>query len=97
MQGCIDESVEAFEIVYPEWNSHVVIPRELDGSTGKVVLEIAHRQPKAEVYWHIDDRYIGTTTQQHQLAVDIEPGVHILVVVDAVGNRKQVKFEVLGK
>lgn len=97
MPGCIDESVEAFEIVYPEWNSHVVIPRELDGRAGKVVLEIAHRQPDVEVFWHMDDRFIGTTTQPHQLAVDIEPGVHVLIVVDVAGNKKQVKFEVLGK
>lgn len=97
MEGCNDESVEQFEIVYPEWNSHVVIPVELDGTRGKLVLEVAHRQADALVYWHLNEEFIGSTYQPHQLAVDIEPGDYIMTVVDMEGNRKQVKFEVLGR
>lgn len=97
MDGCIDESIEAFEIVYPEWDSHVVIPVELDGSPGKLVLEVAHRQRNMKVYWHLDNEFIGETAQVHQLAMTIPPGNHVLTAVDADGNRKQVKFEVLGK
>lgn len=97
MEGCVDESVEAFEIVYPEWDSHLVIPIELDGTSGKVVLEVAHRQRNTKVFWHLDDVFIGETEQVHQLAMDMAPGKHILTVVDAAGNKKQVKFEVLGR
>ena len=97
MQGCRDESVEAFEIVYPEWDSHVVIPVELDGSAGKVVLEVAHRQRRSVVYWHLNGEYIGETERVHQLAVNISAGMHILTVVDDNGNEKQVKFEVLSR
>jgi penicillin-binding protein 1C len=96
-EGCADESVEAFEIVYPEWDSHVLIPVELDGSLGKMVMEVAHREDNARVYWHLDEAFIGSTDQLHQLAVNIDPGMHILTVVDMSGNRKQVKFEVLGR
>jgi penicillin-binding protein 1C len=95
MAGCLDGSVNELEIVYPEWDSHLVIPRELDGSRGKVVLEVAHRQPGTSVFWHIDETYVGTTQYTHQLAVDMEPGKHRLTVVDAHGNREEVRFEVL--
>ncbi len=97
MEGCVDETVEAFEIVYPEWDSHLVIPIELDGTMGKVVFEVAHRQRNTKVYWHLDDEFIGETDHVHQLALDIVTGDHILTVVDARGNKKQVKFEVLGR
>lgn len=95
--GCIDETLDAFEIVYPEWDSHVVIPVELDGIQGKLVLDVAHRQADATVYWHLDEEFIGSTTMTHQLAVKIDPGIHVLTVVDMMGNRKQVKFEVLDR
>lgn len=95
MEGCVDGSVEELEIVYPEWDSHLVIPRELDGSRGKVVLEAAHRHPATRVFWHVDEAYVGTTQYTHQLAVDMEPGTHRLTVVDADGNRDEVRFEVL--
>jgi len=97
MTGCRDETVEAFEIVYPEYNSHLVIPIELDGSKGKVVLEIAHRIRESRVYWHVDEKFVGTTWGTHQLAIDMEPGEHILTAVDDDGNRKQVRFQVLGR
>jgi penicillin-binding protein 1C len=95
MAGCSDGSVEELEIVYPEWDSHLVIPRELDGSRGRVVLEVAHRQPETTVFWHLDEAYVGTTQHTHQLAVDMEPGKHRLTVVDIYGNREEVRFEVL--
>jgi len=95
MEGCVDGSVEELEIVYPEWDSHLVIPRELDGSRGKVVLEVAHRHPATRVFWHVDEAYAGTTQHTHQLALYMEPGTHRLTVVDADGNRDEVRFEVL--
>lgn len=95
MEGCLDESVQALEIVYPEWDSHLVIPRELDGSKGKVILEVAHRQSYARIFWHIDENFVGTTEGTHQLAVDILPGKHRMTVVDEEGNQATVDFEVL--
>ena len=96
MEGCRDETIKAFEIVYPEWDSHVVIPVELDGTRGKLIMEVAHRDPTRRVFWHLDEQYLGETRDQHQLAVDIVPGIHLLSVVDQEGNREQVRFEVLG-
>ncbi len=95
MEGCLDESVKSMEIVYPEWDSHLVIPRELDGSKGKVIFEVAHRQSSARVFWHIDKIFIGTTEGTHQLAADILPGRHKMTVVDEQGNQESVVFEVL--
>lgn len=95
MAGCVDASVNELQIVYPEWDSHLVIPRELDGSKGKVVLEVAHREPATRVFWHLDESYVGTTQHTHQLAVDIMAGNHRLTVVDAHGNSAGVRFEVL--
>ncbi len=95
MEGCKDQSVRELEIVYPEWDSHLVIPRELDGTMGKVVLEVAHRQPDTRVFWHLDETYIGTTQHQHQLALEIEAGNHRITVVDEHGNTTEVRFQVL--
>jgi len=95
--GCKSENIEELELVYPVWGSTVLIPLELDGSMGNMVMEVAHRNPSAKVYWHIDNRYLGTTISVHQLALNIEPGEHFLTVVDNQGFQKTVKFTVLGK
>jgi penicillin-binding protein 1C len=95
MEGCRDEAVRELEIVYPEWDSHLVIPLELDGQKGRVVLEVAHRNPDTRVFWHLDESFIGSTSGRHQLEANMAPGKHTLTVVDEQGNSESVEFEVL--
>lgn len=95
LEGCEEDRTDGIQIVYPERNSNIVIPRELDGTMGKVVLEIAHRQPGKKVFWHLDGSFIATTSGNHKLAWDMPAGTHELTVVDEDGIRKSIRFEVL--
>ncbi len=97
MDGCAGAENGEMEIVYPIVNSMVVIPVELDGSEGKMVMEVAHRSSEVEIYWHVDNHFIGSTRQYHRLAVVLEPGHHLLTVVDNRGYSKSVEFQVLDK
>lgn len=96
MSGCSDDDKLTFmELIYPSEQARIFIPRGLDGITGKTIFEIAHRNPNATIYWHIDDEYLGTTQTQHQMAITPKPGKHILSVVDNEGRTLLRKFEVL--
>ena len=81
--------------VYPPQDARLYVPTELDGSRGKVVVEVAHRQQVSTLYWHLDDRYLGETVEIHQLGLSPAPGPHVLTVVDAAGHRLTRRFEVL--
>ncbi|HDT12402.1 MAG TPA: penicillin-binding protein 1C, partial [Candidatus Marinimicrobia bacterium] len=95
--GCRSDVIEEMEVVYPEWGSSVLIPTALDGSAGKMIMEVAHRDQHARIFWHIDNQFVGLTTGVHQMGVNIEPGEHNLIVVDNRGYEKSVRFTVLGK
>lgn len=82
-------------LLYPDANGRVLIPQELDGSRGRTVFEAVHRQRDATIYWHLDDRYLGETHTFHQQSLDIDPGQHILTLVDNEGQRISRRFEVL--
>ena len=73
----------------------MLIPRELDGSRGRTVFEAVHRRREATIYWHLDDRYLGETHTFHQQSLDIDPGEHILTLVDDEGERVARRFQVL--
>ncbi|MFK7971005.1 MAG: penicillin-binding protein 1C [Bacteroidia bacterium] len=95
--GCNPQQQDALVIIYPKPKSRVYVPLEIDGETGRVVLEANHRDREAILYWHIDDVYIGKTQGSHLLAVKPAPGKHTLSVVDEQGTRAVRKFVVLGK
>jgi len=85
----------ALALLYPEVNARVLIPRELDGARGRTVFEAVHRRREARIYWHLDGRYLGETHTFHSQALDIDPGEHILTLVDDTGERVARRFAVL--
>lgn len=85
------------DFLYPNAGTRLYIPMDLAERKGRTVFEAVHRDHKATLFWHLDDRYLGTTTIFHQQALDITPGPHVVTVVDQDGNRLSRRFEVLGK
>jgi penicillin-binding protein 1C len=82
-------------VLYPDANGRVLIPDELDGRRGRAVFEAVHRCRDATVYWHLDGQYLGETHTFHQQSLDMDPGEHILTLVDDKGERVARRFEVL--
>jgi len=96
--GCEDVGGNtAMDMIYPKNNAVVYIPVELNGTRGKVVLNAAHRNQNAKIYWHIDNEYVGSTQSFHQLAVSPSSGKHTLTLVDETGERLVQVFTVLEK
>ena len=80
------------EFIYPEDGSKILIPRKLDGKMGEIVFNLAHSNPETEVFWHLDQKYIGSTKHIHQLSVRPKAGTHYMTVVDKNGNQLSVRF-----
>ncbi|CAN5835632.1 penicillin-binding protein 1C [soil metagenome] len=87
----------AMEFVYPREETMLYIPIELDGRPGKVIFEIAHRKPGTIVYWHLDDQYMGMTTDIHQFAMNPDPGKHVVTAVDEFGESIEMKCEIVNE
>lgn len=82
-------------LIFPEEGAHVVIPTEIDGSAGSMVMQAATRNDNTLVYWDIDGTYLGCTERLHEFAARPKPGKHTLTVTDSHGSRIQRHFEVL--
>jgi len=89
------DKVGPMELIYPKDGAKVYIPKEADGQRGRMVCNAAHRQLNTKIFWHLDDKFLGTTTSFHQIAINPEPGNHLLTLVDAHGNNLKIRFTVL--
>jgi penicillin-binding protein 1C len=81
----------------PEPDSQVYIPRELDGSEGKIVFSAAHREETEVIYWHLDGDYLGETNSFHEMEARPVAGIHVLTLVDSRGNTLTRRFTVLSQ
>jgi penicillin-binding protein 1C len=86
------ESEGMLEILYPQDNARLWIPRDLDGQIQKVTFRVAHREKESLIYWYLDDRYLGSTQNRHNKACLLSKGVHTLAIVDGDGNLARIRF-----
>lgn len=92
---CIGEDqTKLMEFVYPYPGAVVSIPKQLDGSQGRLVFELAHRNPQTKIFWHLDETYIGESQNFHKKELSPAKGEHKLTVVDEAGNSASIRFTV---
>ncbi len=92
--GCGQSGGSPMQFIYPEPNAIISLPKQLDGSKGTVVFNLAHSN-NATVFWHLDGDYVGETNYFHQLAVSPAKGKHTMTVVDKEGNSLSISFTVV--
>ena len=96
--GCeFAETGKVMEIIYPQQDAKIYVPLEVSGEKGKTVFTAAHRRSGAKIFWSLDDNFIGTTQNFHQMALNPSPGKHIITLVDENGLSVSRQFEILEK
>lgn len=89
------DDYQIMEFIYPGANDKIYIPRTIDGQPGNMVFEVAHRDASARLFWHLDNRYIGTTTYIHQMPLSPSVGQHQITLTDEHGHTLKRLFTVL--
>lgn len=83
---CQGEQKASMEFIYPNSNSQIFLPKDFDGDTNELILKLAHSKPGTNVFWYIDDTYLGNTKDIHEMAIKPNEGEHMLTTVDELGN-----------
>ncbi len=86
--GCQEQGSSHFPMqwIYPTETTIIYVPLELDGKPGETIFKVAHNQENAILYWHLNDQYVGSTTQFHEMAFRPPPGKYRFIVTDHLGN-----------
>jgi penicillin-binding protein 1C len=96
--GCtFSETGKLMEIIYPQPDARIYVPLEINGERGRTVFTAAHRRAGTKIFWSLDDEFIGTTQNFHQIGLNPQPGKHIITLVDENGISISRQFEILEK
>ncbi len=86
-RDCITPLIdEPMEFIYPNESTRFYIPRSFSGKKEKIIFELVHREPHLIVFWHLDNVYIGSTQDFHQMEIQPDKGTHEIICVDELGN-----------
>ncbi len=96
-QGCTLDAAKVLDIVYPDEDAKIYVPKEVTGEKGRTIFNATHRNSNAKLFWHLDDVFVATTQQFHQLALNPPAGKHVLTIVDEQGNSVSRNFEIIEK
>ena len=82
---------QSFHFVYPANGSIVSIPKQIDGTRGFIVCQAVHNS-SAELFWHLDGSYIGTTSDVHKMQIKPSLGYHTITIVDDLGEQQTISI-----
>lgn len=94
--SCKQEKNNDLAFIYPTSKEIIYLPTDLDGEKQKLVCRASHSNPKAELFWHVNERFIGTTKDYHTVELDLKTGEYEITIIDLGGNQLSQQFEVIG-
>lgn len=83
---CGQQNEQAIAFIYPKNNALIYRARGLDGKLQPIVCKVAHRNPEAELFWYLNDHFVGTTQRFHEFPLHAPEGKQRVTVVDQQGN-----------
>jgi penicillin-binding protein 1C len=86
---------DMIQIIYPLNQANIFIPKDFDGEYEPLIGRFASQFPEREVFWYLDDSFIGSTINKPSLPLRLDAGTHRLTLVDIMGNRDHVDFSVI--
>ena len=88
----IGEDEFLIKFIYPSEGAVISLPNKSDGSRSELICKVAHGDPSAKLFWHLDNNYIGNTSDLHMLRLTPDSGFQKLTVYDNYGRRKSLEF-----
>ncbi len=80
------------DLIYPREMDRIFLPVQLDGTIGKVLFEAVHKNHEIQLFWYLDEQYLGETLSEHRMLISAEKGWHLLFLIDENGNELKKRF-----
>jgi penicillin-binding protein 1C len=96
-ENCRVNTEHNIGLIYPKAGAQIFIPKDFNNVRQKIVFKAVHQNRKAVIYWHLDEKFLGTTKGQHKITIFVKKGIHKLTLMDDKGEILQRNFEVVSQ
>ncbi|QJP33893.1 penicillin-binding protein 1C [Nonlabens sp. Ci31] len=85
-EDCVPATEDVMRFIQPKHNTTITLTKNVEGEQNSAIFEIAHKDSDAQVFWYMDDEFLGTTKNFHELAISGKKGKRLITAVDEEGN-----------
>ncbi|MDT8346298.1 MAG: penicillin-binding protein 1C, partial [Flavobacteriaceae bacterium] len=92
---CMENQGAVMQFIYPKKNQQILLPKDFDEQRNELILKLVHQENKAQIFWYLNEDYLGKTETFHEMAILPRPGKHQLSVMDQYGNMLKIPIEII--
>jgi penicillin-binding protein 1C len=92
---CISNNKNPMEFILTDKNEQIFIPKDFTEEKSALIIKIKHIQPDIQVFWYLDDFFIKSTQNIHEVAIQPKKGNHTITAIDSFGNEIKKTFKIL--
>ena len=84
------------DFIYPkDYNSKIYLTKNFEGEIQPVILKVAHAEPQMNLFWYVNNQYLGSTKTFHEMPLYVKSGNYLITVTDEYGNEIKRQVEVI--
>jgi len=81
-------------IIYPVQGANILVTRDISGEFQNVVFKAASSTLDDELFWYLDNSFLGSTLDKHSIPVKLSSGNHSLRIINMQGYSIKTSFQV---
>ncbi|WP_413511528.1 penicillin-binding protein 1C [Myroides odoratus] len=90
---CItQDQFKKIEFIYPKHGDHIYLTKNFFSELQPFIAKASSSSANKTLFWYLNEQYIGTTKQFHELAVYGNPGINYLAITDEEGHTQTIEF-----
>lgn len=94
-EDCLGATSYSMDFIYPKENGKVYLTKNFSGQVQPFVLRVVHSNPRAKLFWYLNNKFLGTTQTFHEMQVDAQSGTYYVTVTDETGNEISRRMEIV--
>ncbi|MDY0779373.1 penicillin-binding protein 1C [Tenacibaculum sp. IB213877] len=84
---CNELSSNKMDFIFPtKYKSTISLTKDISGQQSSIILKLTHTNQNATIFWYLNDEFIQSTQNYHELSVQPKTGIYKVTVVDDFGN-----------
>ena len=94
---CGSTSGKSMDFIYPKENGKIYLTKNMNGELQPVIFRVAHSEANTQLFWYLNDEYLGVTKTFHEMQVKAKTGKYYLIVTDENGSEISRRVEIVSR